>query len=241
MNLGLAAVFLVGLLGGVHCAGMCGGIVSAISAGVPAPRRTGWRGQLPALWMHTAYSTGRIASYSLAGAVAGGVGGVGLLAGGALPVQTTLYILANLLMVALGFYLAGYTRFLAPVEAMGRPLWARIQPLATRFLPARTPGQALGVGLFWGFLPCGLVYSMLSLALLSGTPSSGALIMFVFGLGTLPNLLLAGMLLTRLRTLTRHPAVRRIAGLMVLAFGLAGLARASTLGDGLWNGLICHT
>lgn len=241
MNLGLAAVFVVGLLGGVHCAGMCGGIVSAISAGVPQARRPGWRGQLPALAMHLAYSGGRISSYALAGAVAGGVGGVGLLAGRAAPVQMTLYVLANVMMIALGAYLAGYTRLLAPVEALGRPLWARIQPLARRFLPARSPVQALGVGLLWGFLPCGLVYSMLGLALLSGSPSSGALIMVAFGLGTLPNLLLAGMLLTRLRGLTRHPVLRRAAGLLVLGFGVAGLARASTLGDGLWNGLICHT
>jgi len=241
MNLGLAAVFVVGLLGGVHCAGMCGGIVSAISAGVPQARRPGWRGQLPALAMHLAYSGGRISSYALAGAVAGGVGGVSLLAGRAAPGQMTLYVPANVMMIALGAYLAGSTRLLAPVEALGRPLWTRIQPLARRFLPARSPAQALGVGLLWGFLPCGLVYSMLGLALLSGSPSSGALIMVAFGLGTLPNLLLAGMLLTRLRGLTRHPMLRRAAGLLVLGFGVAGLARASTLGDGLWNGLICHT
>jgi sulfite exporter TauE/SafE len=241
MSLGLAAVFLVGLLGGVHCAGMCGGIVSAISAGVPRPDRPGLRAQLPALALHAAYSSGRIASYSFAGAVAGSVGGVGLLAGQALPLQTVLYVMANLMMVALGIYLAGYTRILAPIESLGRPLWARIQPLARRFLPARTPTQALGVGLLWGFLPCGMVYSMLGLALLSGSPGSGALIMLAFGLGTLPNLLLAGMLLTRLRALTRNPSLRRVAGLLVLGFGLVGLARASTLGDGLWNGLICHT
>ncbi|HEY9192840.1 MAG TPA: sulfite exporter TauE/SafE family protein [Methyloversatilis sp.] len=241
MNSGLAAVFLVGLLGGVHCAGMCGGIVSAISAGVSRPPGSGWRAQIPVLAMHTAYSSGRIFSYSLAGAVAGGVGGVGLLAGSALPLQTVLYVLANLMMVALGLYLAGYTRVLAPIESLGRPLWARVQPLARRLLPARTPGHALGVGLLWGFLPCGMVYSMLGLALLSGSPGSGALIMLAFGLGTLPNLLLAGMLLTRLRALTRSPVLRRIAGLLVFGFGIAGLARASTLGDGLWNGLICHT
>ena len=87
MSLGLAAVFLVGLLGGVHCAGMCGGIVSAISAGVPRPARPGLRAQLPALALHAAYSSGRIASYSFAGAVAGSVGGVGLMAGQALPLQ----------------------------------------------------------------------------------------------------------------------------------------------------------
>ncbi|AOF83701.1 cytochrome C biogenesis transmembrane region family protein [Methyloversatilis sp. RAC08] len=241
MSLGLAAIFLVGLLGGVHCAGMCGGIVSAISAGVPHVRQPGWRAQLPALSLHLAYSTGRITSYAFAGAVAGGIGGVGLLAGSALPLQTVLYVLANVMMIALGLYLTGYTRVLAPIEALGRPLWARIQPIAGRFLPARTPAQALGVGLLWGFLPCGMVYSMLGLALLSGSPASGALIMLAFGLGTLPNLLLAGMLLTRLRALTRNPALRRVAGLMVLGFGLVGLARASTLGDGLWNGLICHT
>ena len=76
---------------------------------------------------------------------------------------------------------------------MGTWLWRRIQPLTRRLLPADTLPRALGLGLLWGWLPCGLVYGILLTALLAGDPLSGAAVMVAFGLGTLPNLLLAGL------------------------------------------------
>ena len=232
---GYLAVFLIGLLGGTHCVSMCGGIVGALSMQVQAP---GSRPQWP---LHLAYNLGRIGTYTLLGAGVGLLGSVGLLYEGMLPVQMTLYVLANLMLVALGLYLTGFTRLLAPIERVGHLLWRRIQPATRRFLPARSVGQALPLGMLWGFIPCGLTYSILATALVTGSGARGAGLMLAFGLGTLPNLLLAGMLFKRFRDITRHPKVRLASGLLVLGFGLFGLYHAPSLGGDLWRGVVCVT
>jgi sulfite exporter TauE/SafE len=212
------ALFLIGLLGGTHCVGMCGGIVSALSMGAASR---------PAL--HLAYNAGRIISYSVAGAIAGALGGASLALSGQLPLRIVLFVLANLMLVALGLYLMGVTRALAFSERFGQKLWRHLQPLSRRFLPARTLAQAFPLGLLWGWLPCGLVYSALVTALVSGSAVNGAALMLAFGLGTLPNLLLAGLLAVRLKAFAAIPAVRFSAGLLVLAFGLWGLFGALRL------------
>lgn len=228
LDTGLVAIFLVGLLGGTHCVGMCGGIVGALAA-----QGSGGR---PAWRLHLAYNFGRILSYSLAGALIGAIGGFGLAFGPVATVQLSFYVLANLMLVALGFYLMGFTRSLALAERLGQSFWNRIRPLTSRFLPARSVGQALPLGMLWGWLPCGLVYSVLATALVSGSAVRGAVGMFVFGLGTLPNLLLAGLLFSRFRRFAQAPAVRMLSGLLVLGFGLHGLYNAANLGGLLWRG-----
>jgi sulfite exporter TauE/SafE len=212
------ALFLIGLLGGTHCIGMCGGIVGALSLGA---------GSRPEL--HLAYNSGRIASYTLAGAIAGALGGASLALSGQLPLRIVLFVLANLMLVALGLYLMGITRALAFSERFGQRLWRHVQPLTRRFLPARSVAQAFPLGLLWGWLPCGLVYSALVTALTSGSALHGAGLMLAFGLGTLPNLLLAGLLAVRLKDYATKPAVRITAGLLVLGFGLWGLFAAIRL------------
>lgn len=209
---GYLALFLVGLLGGTHCVGMCGGIVGALSMGAPAR----WS-------MLFAYNAGRILSYSAAGAIAGAMGAASLGLEGQVPARLILYFFANLMLIALGFYLLGVTRALAFTERIGQNLWRVLQPLTKRFLPARSVGQAFPLGLLWGWLPCGLVYSALASSLSAGSAGRGALMMLAFGLGTLPNLLLAGILLARLNEFVRRPAVRLFSGLLVLGFGLYGL------------------
>ncbi len=231
---GYLAVFLIGLLGGTHCVSMCGGIVGALTVQVRTPAHS--RRQWP---IHLAYNLGRIATYTLVGGLLGAIGSVGMLYSGVLPVQITLYVLANLMLIALGLYLTGMTGVLAPVERLGHALWRRIQPATRRFLPARSVRQALPLGLLWGFLPCGLVYSVLATALVTGSAARGAGLMLAFGLGTLPNLLLAGLLFKRFRDLTRNGKVRFAAGLIVLGFGVFGLIHAPTLGGSLWNGVVC--
>ncbi len=227
---GFLAVFLIGLLGGVHCAGMCGGIVSALSLQTPGTR--------PAWTVHLAYNLGRISSYGIAGAAMGAVGSLGLLLDNWLPVQIILYVVANLMMVALGLYLTGVTRALAITERAGQVLWRRVQPATRRFLPVRGVAQAFPLGMLWGWLPCGLVYSVLTMTLLSGSAVRGAAIMLAFGLGTLPNLMLAGLLLVRFRSFVQGRALRLGAGALVLGFGLWGLFNASALGGRLWQGLV---
>ena len=209
---GFLALFLVGLLGGTHCVGMCGGIVGALVMGAPAR----WS-------MLLAYNSGRILSYGVAGAIAGALGAASLGLEGQVPARLMLYLLANVMLIALGFYLLGVTQALAFTERAGQKLWRFLQPLTRRFLPARTVGQAFPLGLLWGWLPCGLVYSALASALSAGSAERGALLMLAFGLGTLPNLLLAGILLARLNEFVRRPVVRVVSGLLVLGFGLYGL------------------
>ena len=214
---GFLAVFLIGLLGGVHCLGMCGGIVGALCLG-SAPR----------LSLHLAYSAGRIASYAAAGALAGAFGQAGLAlgaadAGTAWSARLALFLLANLMLVALGLYLMGATPVLAALERLGQGVWTRVQPFGKRFLPATRVGQAFPLGLVWGWLPCGLVYGALFSALSSGSAAQGAGLMLAFGLGTLPNLLAAGLLAARLRDWTHRAWVRRVAGGSILAFGAWGV------------------
>ena len=214
------ALLLVGLLGGTHCVVMCGGIVGALSMGGPARAS-----------LHLAYNAGRIVSYAAAGAIVGGLGEAGLALSGQLPLRALLYLLANLMLVALGLYLMGLTRALAFTERFGQKLWRHLQPLSRRFLPARTVAQAFPLGLLWGWLPCGLVYSALATALTSASAVHGAGLMLAFGAGTLPNLLLAGLLATRLQEYARKPALRLASGLLILGFGVWGLAGLARL---LW-------
>lgn len=207
---------IVGFLGGPHCVGMCGGIVAALTAGGGSSRRG----------LHLAYNLGRIAAYGLAGVAMGALGG--LLGGhGALaaqwPLRTVLYLLASLLLVGMGLYLLGLPQLLLPLERGGQFLWRRIQPLTRRFVPVRSAAQALPLGFLWGFLPCGLVYSALASALAAGSAARGGAILLAFGLGTLPNLLAMGLLAVRLKDWARRPAVRRLAGALVLGYGAWGL------------------
>jgi sulfite exporter TauE/SafE len=228
----LIAVFFVGLLGGVHCLGMCGSIVGVFTAQVP---------QQQARWpFHLAYSSGRIASYALAGALVGALGSAGLLLRDVVPVQHLLFALSSLMLIALGLYLAGIWGMVRAIEQAGRGLWQRLQPYTARLLPVHTLPRALGLGALWGWLPCGLVYSVLITALASGSALQGALIMLVFGLGTLPNLLAIGLFWERCRHWVQAPRVRLLAGVLVMAFGVYGLYKVGyTFAINGWSGS-CH-
>jgi len=232
---GFVAVFLIGLLGGTHCISMCGGIVGALTVNTPGgPVRRQWPMQL-------AYNLGRVSTYVFLGAAMGAVGSMSLLMNDVWPVQRTLYVLANVMLVALGLYLMGFTQLLMPLERAGGRLWQHVQPLTRRLLPAHTPGRALPLGMLWGFLPCGLVYSVMTASLLTGSAGRGAGLMLAFGLGTLPNLLLAGLVLQRFRGLIRDRRARVVSGLLVLGFGLFGLYHVGDMGGMLWQGVVCTT
>jgi uncharacterized protein len=226
-----AAAFVAGLLGGVHCIGMCGGIVGTLALEA--------RGS--ALARQLAYNAGRIAAYALAGTFAGLAGSLVHGGGAWLSAQLAMFFVANVVMVLLGLYVAGWGRAVLRVEAAGLPLWRRIEPLARRLLPVDSTAKALGAGIAWGWIPCGLVYSMLVLAAASGSPAGGALVMALFGLGTLPNLLAAGMAAQRLVALRRAPWIRRTAGVLIIGLGIAGIVRIPGLREALVAGWQCVT
>lgn len=218
------ALFGLGLASGLHCAGMCGGIVTAFSTHQLFPKNIIVRRQL-------AFNAGRITSYSLAGAAAGALGSVAAYASGALWGQAALLVAANLLLILMGLYLLGAANLLSRLEFLGAPLWKRIQPLAARALGARTLAGVYGAGALWGWLPCGLVYGALATATFAGGPAEGALAMFAFGAGTLPNLLAAGLAAAQLRRFMGRRGVRAAVGGVVLGFGAWGLAHAGGVGE----------
>ncbi len=241
-QLNLIPVFLVGLAGSVHCVGMCGGIVSAFSMApaFPVAVVTQTAPRANTLRM-AAYNAGRIGSYAAAGALAGGLaGGVRTLAG-LNTLQTGAYWFANLMLVLLGLNLAGALPGLARIEQLGQGLWRRLRPLSARFGPLDTPAKMLALGALWGWLPCGMVYSMLLTATLVGSAHGGAAVMLAFGLGTLPMLLALGAAGARLRRALQQKAVRAAAGLLVLAFGLLGLLRAAGGVSHGWLDALCLT
>lgn len=228
----LIAVFLVGLLGGVHCLGMCGSIVGIFTSQVPKDT-VRWP-------FHLAYSSGRIASYAVAGALVGTIGQAGLLMRDAVPVQHLLFALSSLMLIVLGLYLAGVWGAVRRLERLGGVLWKHLHPYTTRLLPVNTVPRALGLGALWGWLPCGLVYSVLLTALASGSATRGALIMLAFGLGTLPNLLAIGLFWESIKGWVQSTRVRLMAGLLVAMFGMYGLAKVGyTFYINGWTGA-CH-
>ena len=206
----LVSAMILGLLGGGHCLGMCGGLMSALTMAIPAEKRA-QRFQLL-----LAYNLGRILSYSVAGLLLG-LAGWALAAG---PLVTSLRMAAALLLIAMGFYLAGWWSGLTRIEALGRGLWRHIQPLTRRFMPVTSVPRALALGSLWGWLPCGLVYSTLLWAASQGNALESAALMFAFGLGTMPVLLATGMAAERLTALLRKQGVRMAGGILVILFGL---------------------
>jgi hypothetical protein len=234
------AMALLGLASGVHCVGMCGGIVGAFSARPVIPIVASEAKAKPEWQRQLLFNLGRISSYAAAGALAGIAGSAGALAAGMLPAQSAMLVIANVVLILIGLQLAGRSRWLARLEAFGAPLWRRIQPLAATLLQARRATRVYFGGLLWGLLPCGLVYGALVLAAaLSASALEGASAMLAFGIGTLPNLFAAGLAAARLRTWFKRPAMRTGAGVAVLAFGVYGLANAAGVAEGIRRGILC--
>ena len=206
----LISALVLGLLGGGHCLGMCGGLMGALTLAIP-PEQRGRRLQLL-----LAYNLGRILSYASAGLLFG-------LAGWAVassPAAMLLRIVAGLLLISMGLYLGGWWSGLTRIEALGRGLWRHIQPVASRLLPVSSLPRALLLGALWGWLPCGLVYSTLLWAASQGDALDSGLLMLAFGLGTWRVLLAPGMAAERLTDLLRRRGVRMAGGLLVILFGL---------------------
>ncbi|MCP1314812.1 sulfite exporter TauE/SafE family protein [Halomonas sp. 707D7] len=209
----LLAAFVFGLLGGAHCIGMCGGIMSALTFAVPPSMRSPAR--LAGLLL--GYNAGRVASYMVAGALAAGLGTLVSLAPAA---RVALQALAAVMLILMALYIAHWWKGLLALEALGRRLWRHVEPVGRRLMPVVHLPQAFALGALWGWLPCGLVYSMLAWSLASGAPAQGALLMGAFGLGTLPAVLATGVAARSLSGLNRHPATRTLAALSIIAFAL---------------------
>ncbi|CAK0761893.1 DsbD_2 domain-containing protein [Gammaproteobacteria bacterium] len=212
------SAFLMGLLGSIHCVGMCGGIAGALSMRI-APEV---RSKNLLLYLLT-YNFGRILTYTFVGAL------IGLLGNQFVtwlpePRKVSLYV-SGAFMIGLGLYLGSWWPSFALLEKAGAKLWRWIAPLDQYFFPVSSPWRMLGVGLVWGWLPCGLVYTALTLALAASldSPSRSALLMFAFGLGTLPALVATGSAVYGIGKITQQLWVRRVAGILIILFGIYGM------------------
>lgn len=205
MNLDIAAAFLMGLAGAGHCLMMCGGLAGALGA-------------KPALTELIAYNLGRITSYMLAGVIVGLFSQ--LLLSSFAPALIGLRFVAAFFLIALGCYFGGWWLGLQKLESVGRPLWRSLAPYATRLRGKNSLTSRFAAGMLWGWLPCGLVYSALSWAALSGSISSGALYMLAFGLGTLPAMLAFGWFSGALQSILKTQGFRQAMGVVMIMYGL---------------------
>lgn len=217
MNVSPVLALVVGLFSALHCIGMCGGIMGALSFSLSPADRADWRRF--SLFL-AVYNLGRIGSYALAGAVLGWLGGSLMATASHAGWHEVLRWLAALIMVGIGLHVAGWFPQFARVERIGAPLWRRLEPLGRRLVPVSSLPKALAYGAVWGWLPCGLVYTMLISAPAQASPLAGALYMAMFGLGTLPTMLATGLLAGRLYRYARVPHLRVFAGLTILILGL---------------------
>ncbi len=250
------AAILTGLLGSLHCLGMCGATAASIiglRTNQLAQQKQVTKGRriilltemdTPTVRGSLAFNIGRIGSYMMAGFIVAGVAGT--LAGrivmdDVMPLRVSLFVFGQILVIATGLYIAGFTKLLAPFERLGGYFWRFLQRRFAPRLHAHGSGNLLALGALWGWIPCGLVYGTLATAMATGRFDFGALIMLGFGLGTMPMMFAAGASAGRLRQLATMPNVRLVAGAIVVLLGLVGLSRATSMSTLAAFGQFCSS
>lgn len=217
MSIDLFSAFVIGLLSAGHCLGMCGGITSMLTSAIPPPNPNSVTKPPHKTTLVICYNVGRIGSYTLIGAIVGFTGSIAAKNIG-LPLAG-LRMLAGVFLVLLGLYLGQWLMWLNKVENIGKKLWQFISPLSKKVIPVDSPKKALGLGLIWGWLPCGLVYSTLTWSLASGSAFTGATIMAAFGLGTLPALLTMSFGILSIKKLLTNYTFRKIMAICLIIYG----------------------
>jgi uncharacterized protein len=195
---------LIALGGAGHCITMCGGVAAILNKSpgkliTLGHTRTSQNaaaagGRLDTTLRHGAYHAGRIFTYICLGVLAAAAGNG---AASIVPTYSTQVVSRGLVALLLGItalqLLLG-KNLLRHFEHFGSPIWRAVRPIGAKFIPVRTARGAWVVGMVWGYLPCGLVYSALGLALSSGSLAAGATVMLLFGLGTGPAFIAIALL-----------------------------------------------
>jgi len=238
-------IFIGALVSGWHCALMCGGIAAGLERSKQSPSTDGnavalrFISRKEMIFQQLLTHFGRISSYVLLGVLAGTLG-FPLWQQGWLPVQRTLFALAALIFLFQGYLVltknkTKTSRWEVWFNTKTAALWSKLS--RSLHQPDRQPH--FFVGLLWGLVPCGLIYSVLPLAFLSGDGMSGGLLMLAFGLGTLPNLMLISGFSARLAAWGHQAWARYVAAGLMIFTGLFGLYRAFTLPEALLKGGFC--
>ncbi|WNC66909.1 sulfite exporter TauE/SafE family protein [Thalassotalea nanhaiensis] len=214
MELDFLSAFLIGIAGAGHCVAMCGGITTMLTASIEDKSKAN-------ISLILAYNFGRISAYTFAGAIAGLTGSLAAKSLG-FPILW-LKVIAALFVIFLGLYIAKWSFALAKVENIGKMLWRYLQPLSKKFIPVTNIKQSLMLGVVWGWLPCGLVYSTLTWSIASASWYNGALIMFAFGLGTLPALLTLSSGFKFVTKTLQSVLIRKLTAILLIIYGTFSL------------------
>jgi sulfite exporter TauE/SafE len=229
------AVFLGALVSGWHCALMCGGIAAAIER--PAVSTAPLRSKSELFYLQLVMHLGRVTTYVLLGALAAWVG-LAVWQQSLIPIQRSLFVLTSILLLWMGWRLLRLGK--SDGGFGGRWLSTQVAAYWAKYLGRFASGPSRWFsGMLWGLVPCGLVYSVLPLAFLSGDVFTGAMLMLAFGLGTLPNLLLISKFSAALTQFGQYQWVRYFAALLLLIAGTMGLYRAWVLPQALLQGGFC--
>ncbi|MGF1720921.1 sulfite exporter TauE/SafE family protein [Vibrio kyushuensis] len=210
MSIDWLGAFFIGLIGAGHCMGMCGGLASALSIGQHQGSR-----MIPIY-----YNFGRLLSYATIGAIIGSAVSTLIEFTQLNQALAWLRLVAAIFMIILALYVGRWWFGLLAFEKIGQRFWKYLSPVGQSLLPLKKPFYALPFGFVWGWLPCGLVYSILTWAAVSGSAVNGALIMLCFGLGTLPAMLLIGYSATHLKKIQQSALFRSIGASCILAYGV---------------------
>ncbi len=209
--------FIIGLFSSLHCIGMCGSIIGTLTYSLDPSIRNNKKKLIPFVFN---YNFGRILSYTAAGALIGLLeyllampfsDGIG---------HRYLQVFSALIMIGAGLYIAGWFPYFAYIEKTGARFWKLIEPFGRKLIPVKTKTQAFLFGVVWGWLPCGLVYTSLALAITSGDILRSSLTMLCFGLGTLPAVMGVGIMTNVLAELTSLRYFRQIAGLIFILIAI---------------------
>jgi len=231
----LLAVFLGALVSGWHCALMCGGIAAAIER--PVTLETPLRGKSELFYLQLVMHLGRVTTYVLLGALAAWVG-IAVWQQNFIPIQRPLFAFTSLILIVMGLRLLRLGQSGGLIG--GRWLSIKIAGYWAKYLGRIASGPSRWFsGMLWGLVPCGLVYSVLPLAFLSGDVLTGAGLMLAFGLGTLPNLLLISRFSAALTQFGQYVWVRYLAASLLFIAGGFGLYRAWVLPEALLKGGFC--
>jgi len=238
MSLDLFSAFIIGLLGSGHCLVMCGGITTMLTSAINQPKssnsslgdiaikevganeisQSSCSPKVNQLSLILFYHVGRIASYCIIGAIVGFTGSIAARNIG-MPIAG-LRLFAAIFLILLGLYIGQWLLWLNRIEALGKGLWGYLSPLSKHVIPVNNAKKSFGLGVLWGWLPCGLVYSTLTWALASGSSLTGAAIMLFFGLGTLPALLTISFGISSIKNLLVKPAFRKIMAISLVCYGI---------------------
>lgn len=205
------AAFSMGLFGSPHCLGMCGGIVTAFGLSMQHVSDSKKNGLI------LTYHAGRLISYSLLGLITSVVG-VAIFQ--SIMSNSAPRIVLGAVLVLIGLAMLGLPLF-NQLEKVGMRFWQSLAPLRKKVFPIDSFGKALFAGLLWGFLPCGLVYGALMMAIAGNNIATGAALMFVFGLGTMPMLIATQKTVGMLQSSIKNFRLRQINAVIMMLSGLA--------------------